>query len=187
MVEPTLDLRQNNAKEKETNKELPNEDSKHGKLSKGEIFLSWEASEYVVYKKTVGWYIGFGILLAFLLFTAFIMQSLLTGIVFLLGGILIFVHSERPAKTISYDIRSSGVHMGKEFYLFRELEAFNVVERGDGVYMLLKSKRLLLPLIHIPLGDVDHEEVVRVMSEKIPQDPDFVEPLADVIAHWAGF
>jgi len=187
MAEPTLDLRQNNAKGKETNKESTNESSEHGKLSNGEIFLSWEAPEYVVYKKTVGWYIGFGILLAFLLFSALIMQSILTAVVFLLGGILIFVHSERPAKIISYDIRSTGVRMGKEFYLFRELSAFNVVERGDGVYMLLKSKRLLLPLIHMPLGDTNHEEVVEVMSEKIPQDPEFVEPLADIIAHWAGF
>jgi len=185
MAEPTLDLRQNNAKE--TDKESLNENNEHGKLSKGEVFLSWEAPEYVVYKKTVRWYIGFGILLAFLLFTAFVMQSLLTGIVFILGGILVFVHSERPAKTISYDIRSSGVRIGKEFYLFQELSAFNVVERGDGIYMLMKSKRLLLPLIHMPLGDVDHEEVVKIMSEKIPQDPEFVEPLADILAHWAGF
>jgi hypothetical protein len=186
MAEPTLDLRHQNAKEKETDEENTNS-NRHGKLSTGEIFLSWEAPEFIVYKKNISWYIGFGILLAILLFTAFIMQSLLMGIVFILGGILIFFHSERPAKTISYDIRSSGVRMGKEFYLFRELDAFNVVERGNEIYMLLKSKRLLLPMIHIPLGNMDHEEVVKVMSEKIPQDTDFVEPLADILAHWAGF
>ena len=186
MAEPTLDLRQKNAKEKET-KEESEDDKVYGKLSKGEIFFSWEAPEYIVYKKNVGWYIGFGIILAIILFSAFVTQSLLTGIVFLLGGILIFVHSERPAKIISYEIRSTGIRMGKEFYSFQDLSVFNIVERGDGVYMLIKSKRLLLPLIHIPLGNIDYEEATRVMSEKLPQDTEFIEPLADVIAHWVGF
>ncbi len=154
----------------------------------GRVLLEWEAPEFVVYKKTTGWYVGFGVLLALLLFAAFLLQSLLTGIVFILAGILIFVHAEKPPRIIGYDVRTTGVRIDERIYMFRELAAFNVVQHAnDEAYLLLKSKRLVMPLIHVPLGNSDAEEVTETLSKYIPQDINFVEPLADVLAHWAGF
>lgn len=189
MAKPTLDLRPNSTNETENSKEAEETPSRSGgRLSHGQIYLEWEAPEYVVYKKTTAWYIGFGILLALLLFVAFMMQSFLTGVIFFLSGVLIFFHSERPPKSVSYDLRTTGIKVDSRIYLYRELTAFNIVEHGSSIYLLLKSKRLLMPLIHIPLADdINHEEVLDAISNHLPQDPDFVEPLADVLAHWLGF
>ncbi|MDO8512688.1 MAG: hypothetical protein Q7S57_05410 [bacterium] len=189
MAKPTLDLRLDSTNKTEKTEETPETNTRAGgQLSHGQIYLEWEAPEYVVYKKTTVWYIGFGILLALLLFVAFVMQSFLTGIIFFLSGVLIFFHSERPPKIVSYDLRTTGIRIDSRIYLYRELSAFNIVEHGASIYLLLKSKRLLMPLIHIPLADdINHEEVLDAISNHLPQDPDFVEPLADVLAHWLGF
>jgi hypothetical protein len=189
MAKPTLDLRPNSTNETEIDEEIAQSPARSGgSLSHGQIYLEWEAPEYVIYKKTTVWYIGFGVMLALLLSIAFIMQSFLTGIIFLLSGILIFFHSERPPKIVSYDLRTTGIRIDSRIYLYRELSAFNIVEHGSSIYLLLKSKRLLMPLIHIPLADnLNHEEVLDAISNHLPQDPDFVEPLADVLAHWLGF
>jgi len=189
MAKPTLDLRLGGTNKNNNEKETPESSLPPGsRLGQGQVYLTWEAPEYVVYKKTTVWYIGFGILLALLLFFAFVMQSFLTGIIFLLSGILIFFHSERPPKIVSYDLRTTGIRVDSQIYLYRELTAFNIVERGASIYLLLKSKRLLMPLIHIPLSDdMEHEKVLELLSNHLPQDTDFVEPLADVLAHWVGF
>lgn len=186
MAKPTLDLRSGD-KDEDAQK-TPEPQITERKLSRGSTYLEWEAPEYVVYKKNTVWYIGFGIFLAILLFSAFVMKSFLTGIIFALSGILIFFLSERPPKITSYEIKTTGIRIGNRVYLYNELSSFNLVENGSSIYLLLKSKRLIMPLIHIPLAEsLDHEEVVNIISNHLPQDPDFVEPLADVIAHWVGF
>ena len=189
MAKPTMDLRLGSTKETEIAEEIKEAPPLPGKrLGHGQVYLEWEAPEFVVYKKTTIWYIGFGILLALLFFTAFIMQSFLTGIIFFLSAVLIFFYSERPPKTVSYDLRTTGIKIDSRIYLYRELSAFNIVEHGSSIYLLLKSKRLLMPLIHVPLADnIDHEEVLDAISNHLPQDPEFVEPLADILAHWLGF
>lgn len=179
MAKQTLDFNADGNKQKEQNEKKS--------LSSGTVLIEWEAPEYVVYKKTVVWYVGFGVILALLIFSAFVMQSFLTAIVFILAGILIFVYSERKPKIISYDIRTSGIRVDSRVFLFRELESFNTVERGSEVYLLLKSKRVFMPMIHIPLNDADHELVTETLGRHLSQDPDFVEPFADIIAHWLGF
>lgn len=189
MAKSITDLRPNNTNETENAPKTPGTaKTPENRLSKGQIYLEWEAPEYIVYKKTTVWYIGFGVFLALLLFSAFVMQSFLTGVIFFLSGVLIYFHSERPPKVISYDIRTTGIKIGTRVYLYRELAGFNIVERGTDIYLLLKSKRLLMPLIHLPLPEnINHEEVIEVIANHLPQDTDFVEPLADVLAHWVGF
>jgi hypothetical protein len=156
-------------------------------IGRGKTLLQWEAPEYVVYKKTTGWYVAFGIILALLLFSAFLLRSFLTGVVFFLAGVLIFLYSERPPRKVSYEIRDTGIRIGGRLYLYRELAGFNMVERTDGVYMLLRSRRLVMPLIHVPLGDQDPDKARELLLPLLTEDVQLVEPLADILAHWLGF
>lgn len=187
MAAPSLDLRNRSENVAQTAaEETPM--IREGKLSRGNVLLSWEAPEYVIYHKTTGWYVGFGVLLALLLFSAILLQSFLTGVVFLLAGVLIFLYSERTPRRIRYEVRDTGIRVGERFYLFRELAAFNLVERGDTVYMLLKSRRFILPMIHVPLAEeTDHQKLRKIMLRHMKEDHEFNEPLADVLAHWLGF
>jgi len=158
------------------------------RLSRGQTLLSWEAAEYVVYKKTATWYVIFGVVLALLLFSAFLLKSFLTGVVFFLSGILIFLYSERSPRRVAYAIRDTGIAIGNRVYLYRELSAFNLIERRDIVYILLKSRRLVMPLIHVPVADdIDPSAVRESLLQYLPEDEQFTEPLADVLAHWLGF
>lgn len=181
--QPREDPQEDPAAPEDTQTAAPGE----SRLARGEILMSWEAPEYIAYKKTTAWYVVFGIVLALLLFSAFLLQSVLTGVVFLLSGILIFVYSERPPRRVPYEIRTSGVSINRRVYLYRDLSAFNVVERGDTVYMLLKSRRLIMPLIHVPLTGLDFQEVSEVMGAHLEEDDQLIEPFADVLSHWLGF
>ncbi len=188
-VLPTLDLKNKfNGTKKENESEPGNENVPgYNRIAQGKVILSWSAPEYIIYKKNTLWYICFGVILAFLIFISLLMGSFLTAIVFVLAGILIYVYSERQPKTVNYDVRTSGIRIGNRIYLFRELAGFNIMERNHEVYILLKSKRIVMPLIHIPIKDQDPEEVLNVLGEYLPEDPEINEPIADILAHWVGF
>lgn len=203
---PTLDLRNNNdsaqqeqeaapkrpdtpSPEEETDSSTPApQGDPQPRLARGTVLISWKAPEYVMYKKNTFWYMGFGIAFALLLFIAiFMLQSFLATVVFAMLGGLLFVYSERKPKIIEYDVRTSGIRIGNRVYLYRELLAFNVIERGYGIYLIVQSRRTLVPLIHVPLGDTNPEAVYNTLIEFLDDDPELTESLGDVLSHWFGF
>lgn len=183
---PTLDLknRLNNLK---NNQNPENGNTPGGGFLQGKVLISWSAPEYIVYKKNTLWYICFGLILALSIFISLIMGSYLAIVIFVLCGILIYVYSERKPKTINYDIRTSGIRIDTRIYLFRELSGFNIMERNNEVYILLKSKRMVMPLIHVPIKEQNPEDIYNILSERLQEDPELSEPLADILSHWVGF
>lgn len=158
--------------------------------------IMWEAPEYHAQPKTTLWYVAFGVVMALLLFVAFLMQSFLTGVVFALLGLLILLYSERRPRTATFRITPTTLVINDRRYLLRELDAFNVVEspssrRPDspelGHLLLIRSRRLVMPLLHVPLGDQDPETIREALAPRLKEDPELREPLADLLFHWIGF
>lgn len=177
-----LDLRQrDNPPAAET---APEPDLPHPPASS---VLTWEALEYQAQPKTTLWYALFGIVQALLLFVAFLMRSFLTGIVFALLGVLVLLYSERSPKTARFQITGDSLVINHRRYPLKELDAFNVVESAEGPLALIRSRRLVLPLLHIPLADQDPAAVHRILGSHLKEDPELRESLADLLAHRLGF
>jgi len=149
--------------------------------------LAWEAAEYHLQAKPLVWYAVFGAALAALLFIAFLLRSFLSGVVFALVGLLILLYSERPPRTIRFQLTDNALLINTNRYPFTDLEAFNVIESPRGMLALLRSRRLILPLIHVPLGSQDPDIVRGILRERVTEDPVLHEPLPDLLAHWLGF
>lgn len=151
--------------------------------------LAWEAPEYHVRPKSLAWYAGFGAAFALLLFTAFLMRSFLTGVVFGLLGLLILLYSERSPKTVRFSLSPESLTVNDRRYPLRELDAFNVVDSltGTGFILLIRSRRLFMPLIHVPLGTQDSEAVRGLLRGSLREDLELRESLTDLLAHRLGF
>ncbi len=200
MALPTIDLRPRNQEQERVGTQEPIPyDTTTESLEEREIaptsretrivsFGTWEAPEHVVYEKTILWYIVFGVVVALTIFTAFLLRSFLAGIVFFLGGLIVYMYSERPPRIVKYELLVKGIGIGDRLYPYSALTNFNIVERAHGAYVLLRGRRLLMPLIHIPLADsIYPDDVKEVLLKFLPEDPDLVEPLPEIIAHWLGF
>lgn len=153
----------------------------------GPSTLSWEAPEYHLQPKTTAWYVGVGVLLALLLFAAFLMRSFLSGVVFALLGLLVLLYSERPPRTARFALSNEGVQVNDRRYPYRELGGFNVVESPTGPLALVRSRRLVMPLLHIPLGEHAAETIRARLRAYLTEDPELRESLADLLAHRLGF
>lgn len=153
----------------------------------GQDFLAWETVEYVAQEKGTGWYVVFGVAMALLLFATFLMRSFLTGVVFILLGVLVLLYGERPPRTARFQITKDALIVNNRRYPFQELDAFNVVESPQGPLALVRGRRIVLPLLHVPLADQDPDTVRQALRGGIKEDQDLSEPLADLIAHRLGF
>lgn len=149
--------------------------------------LAWETLEYHLPPKSLLWYGVFGVALAALLFTAFLMRSFLTGVVFVLLGLLVLLYSERPPRALRVRLTPNALFLNDRRYLYADLDAFHIVESPTGMLALIRSKRLVMPLLHVPLDDTDPERVRATLARSLTEDPDLREPLPDILAHYLGF
>ena len=90
-------------------------------------------------------------------------------------------------KTVSISINQKGIVVGKEMYPFATLDAF-WVESADGEdqKILLKSKKLIMPLIAIPLEEHHHLDVREFLLNYLPE-VEMHEPLSQKIMEKLGF
>ncbi|MDP3685723.1 MAG: hypothetical protein Q8R32_02735, partial [bacterium] len=132
--------------------------------------LAWETPEFHPQRKGTLWYAVFGVALAGLVFIAFLLRSFLSGVVFVLSGLLILIYSERPPRALRIQITRDDLLINDRRYLLRDLEAFNIVESPTGMLALIRSRRLVMPLIHLPLADQDPDAVRRALRRGIKED-----------------
>ena len=149
--------------------------------------LAWETSEFHPQPKGALWYAVFGVGMAALVFVAFLLRSFLSGVVFTLSGVLILIYSERPPRSLRIRISRDDLTINDRRYLLRDLDAFNIAESPSGMLALIRSKRLIMPLLHLPLGDQAPEAVRRALRRGVKEDVNLHEPLPDLLAHWLGF
>ena len=178
---PTLDLRPPNLEQAPR----PQQDA----TRTASPALSWETPEYHLRPKSVFWYAGFGAVLAVFLFIAFLMRSFLTGVVFGLLGLLVLLFSERPPRTARFTISAESLSINDRKYPISELESFNIVDSllGTGVILLIRSRRVIMPLVHIPLGNQDQSAVRGLLRERLHEDLELRESFTDILAHRLGF
>lgn len=149
--------------------------------------LSWETPEYHAQPKTALWYAVFGVVLALLIFSAVLTRSFLSGVVFVLIGVLILLYSERPPRIIRFALTRETLAINDRLYPFSALDAFNIVDSPTGPLLLIRSRRLVMPLLHVPLADQDRDAVRAILRPHLREDADLHESTIDLLAHRLGF
>jgi hypothetical protein len=90
-------------------------------------------------------------------------------------------------RTIQISINQKGVTVDKEMYPFATLESFWVESRDENdLKILFKSKKLIMPLISIPLEELHHLDVREFLLQYLPE-VEMHEPLAQKIMERLGF
>ena len=90
-------------------------------------------------------------------------------------------------KMVEISINQKGVTVEKEMYPFATLEAFWVESADENNQkILLKSKKLIMPLIAIPLEEYHHLDVREFLLQYLPE-VEMHEPLSQKIMEKLGF
>ena len=121
--------------------------------------LHWQTLEYENRERSADWFWAVGIITISIAVTSIIFNNILFALVVLLGEFSLSLYAARPPKEIDIVLDDMGVRIEKFFYPYRTLESFWVEETEHRARVLIKSQRLIMPYIIVPISHYDDEEV----------------------------
>jgi len=151
--------------------------------------LSWETLDHIKENKSSDWFWIIGIIAIAGSVLAIFFGNILLGLIILLSAFASFMFVNTPGKIEIYEINKKGVSVGDTLYPYSTLKSYCVVDEDgyDRDRILIKSEKLFMPIIIIPLGnEVTVEETDDFLSEYIEKE-DMIEPPTYHIMSWLGF
>ena len=99
---------------------------------------------------------------------------------------LLVIYSVRKPDIVQFEINEDGVRISNYLYEYNHLKSFAVVARKKNAKLLLETDRFFMPLMTIPLGDMDWREVVSYLGENL-EEKEIQEPASHRIMEYLGF
>lgn len=148
--------------------------------------LSWKSAEYVYRHKTSDWYWTLGIVTATAAILSILLSNTLFGLVIVLSGTLLGIYTTKQPRTLSYEINERGVVIENTLYPFNTLEAFCIDNRVIPARLLIKSHKLIMPLIVIPIEGVRDEDIRKAIAHHLYEEEQ-QEPFLQQLFEGLGF
>jgi hypothetical protein len=149
--------------------------------------VTWEAPEHHHVEKGNDWFWALGLLSIAGSSAAFIFGNVLFGIVILLGAITMVILAMQEPKVIPFAVLTRGIRVGNELYPYSTLESFTIDEdHRHGPQLLIKSKKLLMPLLIMPVPPEYVDDIDDLIGGRLPEEH-LEEPVAHRILEFFGF
>ena len=151
-----------------------------------EALISWRAPAHFHGQKNSDWYWAVGIITLALAAVSIMFGKIITGIFIIVAAAALVIHVSRPAPTVYYEINDRGMVIDDTLYSFLSLESFWVPHDHFPPKLLIKSRKLFLPLISIYITDIDPEDVREILLRYIAET-EHHEPFLKYILERFGF
>lgn len=148
--------------------------------------LKWVTPEHPFWSKDGDWYVSVIIIGTALVIASVIFKNLILAIFIVIATITLLLLATVPPKNISVILTKKGVVIGPHVYPYANLESFWVEELEQPPRLLLKSKKLLSPLIMIEIIEVEEEKIRNFLNRYIEEE-ELHEPLFHRILERLGF
>lgn len=151
--------------------------------------ISWETLDHIKEDNTSDWFWIVGIIAIAIAVLAIFFNNILFALVILLSAFASFMLANTPAKIIQCEVSRKGIQIEKILYPFSSLESFWVIDEDgyDRDRILIKSKKMFVPLLIIPLGEsVDPEEIRDYLLEYLDEE-EMYEPFFQRLMSVLGF
>ena len=151
-----------------------------------ESLISWSAPAHLYVEKRPDWYWIVGIITAALAAVAFIFGEIITGIFVIVAAAALVLHASKPPAIVECEVNDRGIVWNKLLYPFLSLDSFCIPHDEVPPKILLKSRKLFMPLIVIYIEDVDPEDVRAILLKYIAET-EHSEPFLKLVLERLGF
>lgn len=149
----------------------------------------FQTPEYYHRHKTPDWYWAVGIIAISAATTAVILNNILLAILIILGTFSLSVYASRQPHEHDIEIGEHGVVVGKYRFSYSNLESFWIEHHEQRPRLLIKTNRLIMPHIVIPVDTLDEsekDEIREFLKTKI-LEKEQTEPLLEQVMEYIGF
>lgn len=146
------------------------------------INIQWEAPEFEKYEKGAGWFIVLGIFALIIFTIVLLMKNFIFAILIILAVFTIFIYALKEPRLVTFKISGKGITIDTKIYSYDELKSFWIFYEPPQIKELsLKSKKLLMPLIKIPLEEQNPTLIRGALIKFIPEQKQ-EQSLIDIVA-----
>lgn len=149
--------------------------------------LTWQAYEYVHREKSNDWFWALGIIAVGGAIAAIFLHNLLFALLILVAGVALGLFAAREPDLVTFAITRRGVRINEDLYSYQNLDGFWIEDISEAHVpkLLLKSKKILMPMLVIPIEKVEPEDVYAALLYFLPEE-ELHEPFAHKIMEFVG-
>ncbi|KND46706.1 MAG: hypothetical protein AB201_02595 [Parcubacteria bacterium C7867-006] len=150
--------------------------------------LSWNTIEYLHQEKTADWYWIVSIVSVSIAIISIIMNNVIFAILVIVSSFTLMLFASKKPSEVEVDIDDMGIRVGNILYPYRNLDSFWVETREFNDRILLKSKKIFMPLIIIFIEEaqVRPADVRALLIKHLPEE-EHSEPFLEKLLVYLGF
>ncbi len=149
--------------------------------------IEWEAHEYEYKERSQDWFWAVGIVAVAIAVTSIIFHNIIFGILVLVGAFALSLSPNREPDMVEVTLNETGITRGKVRYPYESLHSFWIDTEHSHPKILLRSKKVFLPLIIIPLDPEAHVVEIERALARFLEEEHHTLPFAEKILEYLGF
>ena len=131
--------------------------------------LSWSALEHEYIERNPDWFWMVGITALGGAILALVFGNTLFALFIVIGAVTLSLYALKHPRHINLEINSRGILIDVDIYPYQTLESYCIHEHGDSFRLLIKSQKIFMPYISVPLDDTPPAEVRKALVHYLPE------------------
>lgn len=148
--------------------------------------IEWVAHSYEHKERSQDWIWAVSIVAIALAVVSAIFGNMILGLLIVVATFTLMLFINREPEEAEIIIDERGVTKDHLHYPYETLHSFHIDIEHSHPKVLIRSQKALLPLIVVPLGDADPEEVYEALSQFLKEETHSL-PIVENILEFLGF
>jgi len=148
--------------------------------------IHWTGPEYIHREKGTEWYSAVAIVSLGIIVSAILLENYIFAVFVLFATFTLVLFASKKPRTIEVKINDQGILCDKYFYPFSVIESFWVEENVVHQKLILKSKKILMPYISLPIPQ-DKTPETREFLRNYLTEQELHEPILHRLMETIGF
>ena len=152
-----------------------------------DYIIKWKALEYERVDRSADWFWAFGIVVVAIILASLIFGNVLFAFLILVSAAALFIFAIRHPLIDDFEVNQKGIVLEDKLYLYRTLSSFWIEMEDGSPKLLIKSKKIIMPLLVLPLSEEVEEEELRDYLLDHLDEEHLHEPLIQKVMERLGF
>jgi len=139
--------------------------------------LEWTAPEFIKYEKGKRWFILVGLIALSIIIIAVLLKNFLWVVITILIILVVYIYASKEPRKIKFSISGKGIQIDQRIYRFENLKSFWIFYESASPAggppeikeLSLRSKKMLMPYIKIPLDKQNPAEIRKFLLKFLPE------------------
>ncbi|MFZ3016053.1 MAG: hypothetical protein WA101_03630 [Minisyncoccia bacterium] len=148
--------------------------------------INWSALEYEEKERSTDWFWALGVIVVAVSITTIIYGNYFFAILIIISGVLLGFFAIKKPEMIYYELNAKGLVIKNRLFPFENIKAF-WIQVGQRPTLFIKSERLFIPIISMPIKNDLGEEIRSVMLAHNVLEEEMKENPSEKIMESLGF